>query len=104
MSGDGSGSSLPSEVRAQSSTRSLESLMNLELVWNRQRGGRGSLTVGEVMDALAGPQSQVSCSYWWEQKNACFSRKVHLSHMPFVGLGTSSVYVETPFFFLRRYR
>ena len=72
MSGDGSVSSLPWEVRAQSSTRSLESLMNLELVWNRQRGGRGSLTVGEVMDALAGPQSQVSCSYWWEQKKCLF--------------------------------
>lgn len=40
--------------------RSLDSLLDLELVWNRQRGGKGSLRVGEVVDALAGPQSQVT--------------------------------------------
>lgn len=49
-----------SKVRSQ--PRSLETLVKMELVWNRQRGGKGSLRVGEVVDALAGPQSQVNCS------------------------------------------
>ncbi|CAM9173245.1 unnamed protein product, partial [Laminaria digitata] len=39
--------------------RSLNTLLDLELVWSRQRGGKGSLRVREVVDALAGPQSQV---------------------------------------------
>lgn len=50
-----------SKVRPQ--PRSLETLVKMELVWNRQRGGKGSLRVGEVVDALAGPQSQVNCLY-----------------------------------------
>lgn len=39
--------------------RSLQTVLELELVWNRQRGGKGSLRVGEVIDALAGKDSQV---------------------------------------------
>eukprot|EP00904_Undaria_pinnatifida_P006467 jgi/Undpi1/2950/HiC_scaffold_14.g06327.m1 len=44
---------------AHAQSRSLDTLLELELVWNRQRGGKGSLRVREVVDALAGAQSQV---------------------------------------------
>lgn len=37
----------------------LKALLDLELVWNRQRGGKGSLRVGQVTDARAGMDSQV---------------------------------------------
>lgn len=39
--------------------RSLKSLGNLQLVWNRRGGGSSSLRVAELVDALAGLQSQV---------------------------------------------
>ncbi|CAM9830483.1 unnamed protein product, partial [Hapterophycus canaliculatus] len=43
----------------QVGARSLQSVLDLELVWNRQRGGKGSLRLGEVIEALGGIESQV---------------------------------------------
>ncbi|CAM9526725.1 unnamed protein product [Pylaiella littoralis] len=40
-------------------TSSLNALLGLELVWNRHRGGKGSLRVGQITDVLAGMDSQV---------------------------------------------
>ncbi|CAM9994371.1 unnamed protein product, partial [Ectocarpus sp. 8 AP-2014] len=40
---------------------SLKGLLDLELVWNRQRGRKGSLRLGEVIEAIAGIDSQVLC-------------------------------------------
>ncbi|CAM9625490.1 unnamed protein product [Ectocarpus fasciculatus] len=38
---------------------SLKALLDVELVWNRQRGRKGSLRLGEVIEAIAGIDSQV---------------------------------------------
>ncbi|CAN0373609.1 unnamed protein product [Ectocarpus sp. 12 AP-2014] len=38
---------------------SLKGLLDLELVWNRQRGRKGSLRLGEVIEAIAGIDSQI---------------------------------------------
>ncbi|CAN0270395.1 unnamed protein product, partial [Ectocarpus sp. 8 AP-2014] len=38
---------------------SLKDLLDLELVWNRQRGRKGSLRLGEVIEAIAGIDSQI---------------------------------------------
>ncbi|CAM9990199.1 unnamed protein product, partial [Ectocarpus sp. 6 AP-2014] len=43
----------------QQGPTSLKGVLDLELVWNRQRGQKGSLRLGEVIEAIAGIDSQI---------------------------------------------
>lgn len=58
-SADGMDARSRSESMVRVHQRAISSLLDLELVWNRQRGGRGRLKLSDVVDAVSGPQSQV---------------------------------------------